>query len=102
MLTIGQQDHTREIPAQIGDEVEIVLFENPGAGYRWVFKPAPGVTVLENRYESMNTAVGSGGHRHLQVRLDQAGRRELGGRYQRPWEKQPAGTVFTVTFVVSD
>jgi predicted secreted protein len=101
MLTISQKDHTKEIPVHLGDSVEIVLFENPGTGYQWKIMPAKGVSILKNGYEAGSKALGSGGHRHLLIRLEGTGRQELRGRYLRPWEKQEEGTEFEVTFIVS-
>ena len=101
MLTITQKDHKKEIAVRHGDTVEIILFENPGTGYQWTLTPAKGMSIVENRYEPATKAVGSGGHRHLLIRLDGPGRLELAGHYRRPWEKEVTGTEFAVTFAVS-
>jgi predicted secreted protein len=101
MLTISQKDNAKEIPVRVGDSVEVILFENPGTGYQWKIIPDDGISIVENGYKGGGKAVGSGGHRHIIIRLDGPGRRELQGRYRRPWDQKDEGTEFRVTFLVS-
>jgi len=101
MLIVDEKDQGKEITLSQGEEVEIILFENPGTGYQWKTTSSNGIELIENRFERGKEAIGSGGHHHWMIRLKASGKQQFEGSYLRPWEKSPAAKKFDIVFNVT-
>jgi len=85
-----------------GDDIEIVLEENPTTGYRWVDAMAPGILALQQSKFAPDGggAIGAGGIRLLSFRAERAGTTDLRLELRRPWRRaspDPDAATFLVT-----
>jgi inhibitor of cysteine peptidase len=100
MLTLGEQDNGRRVPARVGDVVEVRLAENATTGYRWApdSQEAGMIEAMEATASYPNGAVGSGGEAIFRFRVIGPGSATLALKSWRHWEG--AGSViqrFAVT-----
>ena len=70
-LVLTEQDGGREVPVSAGQVIELRLAENPTTGFRWTFD-APGIEVIEDRYEDTGEGLGAGSTRVLRLRVPAA------------------------------
>jgi inhibitor of cysteine peptidase len=98
-LSQGDSGSTRVV--RIGDEITVVLDENPTTGYRW--HPDIDATRLHlttDHYQGPERPVGAGGSRHLTFAPLQPGPVRLHLVKRRSWE-QAAVADFDVTLEVA-
>ena len=101
MITLGEQDHHREVRAPIGATVEVLLHEPSGGGYLWSWQVPEGIRLLTAERLPAGSAVpvpGAGVWRKLVLALEQPGRHTLRAELARPWE-DTALREFTVELV---
>ena len=67
-VVLTEQDGGREVPVSAGDVIELRLPENPTTGFRWSFD-APGVELVEDRYEDVGEGLGAASQRVLRLRV---------------------------------
>jgi len=102
VITIGPNDDSRSIPAQVGDEIQIQLPERPTAGYRWVVV-ADGTPVCRTIGETRapGAAIGGEGLHCWRLRADRVGTASVRLVHRRSFESSPEDTEFSVRVVVS-
>jgi inhibitor of cysteine peptidase len=88
MLTLGEQDNGRHLPARVGDVIEVRLAENATTGYRWALDSRdPGVIeAMDAAANYPNAAVGSGGEAIFRFRVIGPGAATLALKSWRHWE----------------
>ncbi len=91
-MLIGQPENGREVHLAVGEVLEVRLFENATAGYRWRVVAA-GDSVLRLEGESfelpVSGACGTGGTHLWRFCGAQSGSGTLRLEYARSWEQQP-------------
>lgn len=98
---IGPDQAGEVVTVAPGQQVELVLPENAGTGYRWELDPLPeGMRMLDDRTElGSSTMAGAAGHRVFTVRVDGSG--SLTARLRRRWEPAAAtDKTYTVRVVM--
>jgi inhibitor of cysteine peptidase len=101
MITLDQAANNTEVILTVGQEVEIVLPENPTTGYRWEIQDSgePVCSAIANRFDAPSAGTpGRGGVRHWQFRAERAGSCRIDLIYQRASDREarPAQT-FSLT-----
>ena len=96
MLTVDQKDNNTQVVLTVGQELELVLPENPTTGFRWQMR-APGEPVLQlldDKFDSPASGVGRGGTRRWRFKAGQRGSAAIDVVYLRGWEQDqsPAET----------
>lgn len=88
MLTLGEQDNGRRVPARAGDVVEVRLPENATTGYRWALDSQDGAVIQaqDTAANYPSAAVGSGGEAIFRFRVVGAGSASLALKSWRHWE----------------
>jgi len=88
MLTLGETDNGRRLPARVGDVLEVRLAENASTGYRWApdSHDAGVLEAVEASANYPNTAVGSGGEAVFRFRVVGPGSATLALKSWRSWE----------------
>jgi inhibitor of cysteine peptidase len=88
MLTLGEQDNGRRLPARVGDVIEVRLAENASTGYRWApdIHDARVLEAIEAAANYPNAAVGSGGEAIFRFRVVGPGSGSLALKSWRHWE----------------
>jgi inhibitor of cysteine peptidase len=78
----------------VGDELALVLPENPTTGFRWelVSDGVPACRLEGDEYRSPSGLPGAGGTHQWRFRATQAGIGTIELRYRRPWLKDAAKT----------
>lgn len=86
-MTLTEAEDGHEVVLAVGDELVVLLDENPTTGYRWAVTCAEGFELAEDSYEpAQPMAFGSGGRRELHFRATAAGRAELELSHRQEWE----------------
>jgi inhibitor of cysteine peptidase len=74
-----------------GEELTIVLRENPTTGYRWELELTGGaVSLAGSEYKPAVDAIGGGGERRFRLTARSAGVTAVRARLRRPWETETA------------
>ncbi len=74
-----------------GEELVIVLRENPTTGYRWELElVGRAVSLAESEYEPAGRAIGGGGERCFRLTAHSAGVTTVRARLRRSWETDAA------------
>jgi inhibitor of cysteine peptidase len=98
-LTQDDSGSTRVV--RIGDEVTVVLDENPTTGYRWhADLDGTRLQLTADHYQGPGRPVGAGGSRYLTFEPLQVGPAQLHLAKRRSWE-QEAVAEFDVTLYVA-
>jgi len=85
-LTQDDSGHARNV--QIGDEITVVLEENPTTGYRWHTDIDPArLALTADTYQGPERPVGASGTRHLTFTVLQPGPVRLRLVKRRSWEQ---------------
>lgn len=90
-MQISQPQNGGEVQLVLAEVLEVRLFENPTAGYRWRVVAAgdPVLRVEDDRFElPAEGACGTGGTHVWSFRGAQAGSATLRLEYARSWEQQ--------------
>jgi inhibitor of cysteine peptidase len=92
---VSEEDNGKEFPLRVGGALELILPENPTAGFRWSFqsKAERVLKVASDRFIP-GRRLGETGYHHWVIEGAAAGRGELGLIYRRPWasDERPAKT----------
>lgn len=86
-MEFTREDSGTSCTARVGDELTVILAENPTTGYRWHCEIDP--AVLEpagDRYEGPIEPRGASGTRRLTFRIARAGTTRLRLVKRREWE----------------
>jgi len=104
-ITLTDTDQQRQVTVAPGQQLRLLLAENPTTGYQWeVVGLDSAVLALENdTQERQHNAPGGGSQRALTFRARQAGRTELHLQLRRVWETDtPPLQTFDATVQVQD
>jgi len=86
-MELRQEDSGSHRTAQVGEELTVVLTENPTTGYRWHSKiDARALQQTGDRYEGPPGPRGAAGTRQLTFRVLRPGPARLQIVKRRPWE----------------
>jgi len=87
MKPLTADDAEQAIEVTTGEEIVVMLVENPTTGYRWVVDELVGhLTTVSSEFQAPETQrPGAGGHRAIAIRATGSGPAELRVRYARPW-----------------
>jgi inhibitor of cysteine peptidase len=97
-------DSGRTVPLGLGQNLSILLPENPTTGYSWNATVSDGLRVTDAAYtpEPQTVAVvGGGGTRNWTVQGVTAGTQRFDAVYVRPWEPNLTANQFNLTIQVS-
>ena len=99
LKTYTEQNQGQTIEAQLGDEVEVALLENPTAGFRWHFvHPGDPVCILlKDAFKPGTAAVGQGGIHSWVFKVTATGTSKIELAYGRSWHP---GEIATRTFAL--
>jgi predicted secreted protein len=100
---LDENSDGKEITANIGQTIELVLFENPSTGYSWRYITEPDKKIIMetgNNYESESNLIGAGGDKHWTYKIMGAGSTNLSLEYCRPWEKAAPIKTFNIKIKV--
>ena len=94
MLTVDQKDNNTQVVLIIGQELQILLPENPTTGFRWQMSPAgePVLELLDDKFDSPASGVGTGGIRHWRFKATVKGSADIEMVYRRVWEQDQSQT----------
>ena len=103
MLEVEESFDGRAIELPVGDELEVVLKENPTTGFQWSVESMaePACALADDNFESATTARGSGGMHRWRLKAKQKGEGKISLSYRRSWEKKAPVRTFTVTVRVT-
>jgi inhibitor of cysteine peptidase len=103
LLEVDESFDGREIELPVGDELEVVLKENPTTGFRWEVESMakPACALADDNFELGQTARGSGGIHRWRLKAKQKGEGKISLRYRRSWETKAPARTFTVTVRVT-
>lgn len=89
-VTVTEKEDNQTFEVQQGEEITLLLKENPTTGFRWQFQMDPDDSFLEDTFQPSREKglVGAGGMRLIKWQPRQAGKYHLTGSYQRSWEKK--------------
>jgi Zn-dependent peptidase ImmA (M78 family)/predicted secreted protein len=92
----------RRFSPQLRDEIHVMLAETPSTGYIWqLVDGAPSVlSLIDDRFETDDEAIGATGTRHIAFRVASAGASRIRLEKRRPWQhngETPATFEATVT-----
>lgn len=74
-----------------GEEIAIVLSENPTTGYRWELElTGSAVSLAGSEYEPAGDAIGGGGERRFALTAHSAGVTTVRARLRRSWATDAA------------
>jgi predicted secreted protein len=99
-LQLTEADNGRSITMTVGETGVLTLPENPGTGYRWQFRPVPGLELTDDT-DRPTDAPGAQRARRLWCTASTVGEWVLDGRLAREWEPAPIRR-FRVTVWVVD
>jgi inhibitor of cysteine peptidase len=101
-VNLTQDDSGQPRIVQIGDEITVVLDENPTTGYRWhADTDAAGLELTADSYQGPQRPAGASGTRHLTFTARRPGPVRLRLVKRRSWE-QAAVAEFDVPVDVAD
>jgi inhibitor of cysteine peptidase len=88
---VQQKYLTRNIGANIGDEVKITLPSNPSTGFRWALDSVSDATILKQEGDSEyilpeSSAVGAGGQEIWTFKALKRGTSRISLAYSQSWE----------------
>jgi len=87
-VTLSEDDSGGARDVGLGDEITVVLDENPTTGYRWHPDIDTGrLQLTDDQYQGAQRPVGAGGTRHMTFVPLQAGAARLHVVKRRAWEQ---------------
>jgi inhibitor of cysteine peptidase len=103
-LVITEEQNNATIPVQVGNQITLMLPENPTTGYTWNLTLTKGLNQTGDLYapsDRTGTLVGSGGTHVWQITVEGTGNQEISGIYKRSWEPVTGNeTTFMVALTV--
>ena len=100
-LSLGPEDHGREISIQVGDRILLRLPENPTTGFRWTADIPEFLSLIRDTNEP-GDAPGAAGYRVLEFVASALGRTDLSLACSQAWEPTvPPTERFSVTVAVA-
>jgi inhibitor of cysteine peptidase len=104
-VAVTSSDNGKSVDVRVGDEILVILAENPTTGYRWKLEPADG-SVLGSGGDTFemaaDPAIGSGGAHHFRFAARAPGRTTIALKLRRAWASdEPAVRTFSVEVTVS-
>ncbi|HTY14856.1 MAG TPA: protease inhibitor I42 family protein [Methanoregulaceae archaeon] len=103
-LVITEEQNNATIPVKSGDQITLMLPENPTTGYTWNLTTTRGLNQTGDRYtpsDRTGTLVGSGGTHVWQMTVTGTGDQAISGIYKRSWEPVTGNeTTFRVALTV--
>ena len=100
MLQFDEHSNGSTIELANREEFKIILRENPTTGFRWnpISSGEPVCTLLDNSFELIGNAPGSGGNHSWRFQTMKEGSGKIEFAYQRPWDQV---SLSTLTFTLS-
>ena len=96
MLTVDQKDNNTQVVLTVGQELQVALPENPTTGFQWQMQTPgePVLKLLDDKFDSPASGVGSGGTRRWRLKAAQKGSAGIELVYRRASEQSqsPAET----------
>lgn len=87
-VELRQDDAGRVRHARVGDDITVVLDENPTTGYRWHPEvDASRLQLVDDQYQAPERRVGAGGIRRLIFTALRPGQADLRLVKRRSWEQ---------------
>jgi predicted secreted protein len=101
VIRVDERSNGSSVALTRGAELEVVLAENPGTGYRWHVSrdPAPRCVAAGDKFVPGNRPGAPGVH-VWRWRAAQPGTAELAFELRRRWESKPARS-FALRLIVS-
>src|SRR5574341_1408689 len=91
MITIKEQEPVGTLAVREGEEIELVLSENPSTGFEWQFDfPKSRLQLLSDELKGGTQAVGGAMQRVVRLLAVDAGIAQIPARYQRAFQPEPA------------
>jgi inhibitor of cysteine peptidase len=90
---LTESDTGRTLAVMVGDEIAIVLDENPTTGFRWTdgTTDAAKLSLVHSSFRPRSAGLGAGGEREVTFEVTAAGRLEIHLKLCRPWETETPG-----------
>jgi Zn-dependent peptidase ImmA (M78 family) len=83
---LSEEEKETTIYPNIGDEVRILLEENPTTGYKWIIPPCiDGITTFWNSVQEDSGMFGASGIRNIILRIEKIEDMKLNLYHNRPW-----------------
>jgi inhibitor of cysteine peptidase len=87
-VTLTNDDSGGARTLRLGDEITVILDENPTTGYRWHADiDTTRLQLTDDHYQGPEHPIGAGGTRQLTFAPVQPGRTRLHVVKRRPWEQ---------------
>ncbi|UFT99372.1 ImmA/IrrE family metallo-endopeptidase [Radiobacillus kanasensis] len=83
---LSEEEKNSTIYPNVGDEVRILLEENPTTGYKWIISPdIEGVTTFWNSFHEDSSLFGGSGIRNIILKIEEIQDIKLNLYNNRPW-----------------
>jgi Zn-dependent peptidase ImmA (M78 family)/predicted secreted protein len=95
----------RRFSPQLRDEIHVMLAETPSTGFIWqLVDGAPSVlSLIDDRFETDDDAIGATGTRHIAFRVANAGASRIRLEKHRPWQQNgETSATFEATVTAND
>lgn len=103
-LELRKSDHGKVFEVRQGDDVLVLLPENPTTGYLWAAVPTEFefISLISSSFEpGTDAAIGGGGIRRFVFIAETPGQVRMHFELRRPWESgEPAIDGFTASLVI--
>jgi|SRR6516162_1140637 inhibitor of cysteine peptidase len=99
MLQFDEHSNGNEIELHVGEEIVIVLRENPTTGFRWhpISSGEPVCTLLDHSFDSAGSSPGRAGSHSWRFQAVKEGAGKIEFAYRRSWEQdRPPAQSFTL------
>ena len=100
MLTVNRKDSNTQVVLSAGQELQVVLLENPTTGFRWQMQSRgePVLQLVDDSFDPPASGVGKGGTRRWRFKAAQKGSAGIEIVYRRASEQdQPPAETFRLT-----
>ena len=105
-MQVDEQADQTEVVLHAGQELSIVLPENPTTGYRWQVEQTgePVCTLVDDTFEPPDPPVqpGQPGRRRWRFQAAQPGSGQIALASRRPWGNEPPARQFRLTVHVAE
>ncbi|MFN7927227.1 MAG: protease inhibitor I42 family protein [Blastocatellia bacterium] len=93
-LTLTQAQNGQSLQVQPGDQIVVLLAENPTTGYCWAVDKLDEqlLTLDDSAYAPAGTALGGGGERKITLTAQNAGNTSVSFKHWREWSGEDSVT----------